>query len=287
MKTTKAASLVLASASSIWMAMPQNVMAKDSNTGSTPESSSIQQANRSVLKDFQRIDSLNTYTKNWNNEILTLQINSPVDDVYEKTHWARANDRGTISELKCDSMRQGSESRYLVSFGSGAYSTMRVLYYGNKTQTYIAATRTDLKDSALTRSIESWLIDLDFKKDNIQANRVTFKKVEDVVASFVFKPFMWSEKIRSEYRPRIEAAKSIEGEDFKLILDSYQIASGNKTGVGQLLAIKDYVAQGNHLTIKKWSWGKDVIITNVEQLRGFIQSSDPVIDIMDGKEFKN
>ncbi len=287
MKVTKVSNLVFVSGSYLWMAMSQHVMAMDTNAGGIIESHSIQGTNSTVFKDFLRVDSLNLYAQNPNEEILTLRIDSPVDKVYKLIDWGRANDRGTITNLKCDSLKLGLESRYLVHFSSGPYTECHILYYGNTRRTFLAFARIGGLDSVFTRRIESLLVDLDFKKDKIQANRITYEKVQNVLTVFAFKPFSWSEKIRFEYRPRIEANKSIDGEGLKAILNSYQIASGHATGIGQLLAIKDYIASGKHLMIMKWSRGKDVKIASIEQLRGFIQAYDPVIDIVNDKEFNN
>lgn len=98
---------------------------------------------------------------------------------------------------------------------------------------------------------------------------------------------MWSEKIRIEYRSKLKKESIIEGEFFRGILDSYQIASGYETGVGYLLALKDFVRSGHSLTIKDWMGTPAVKIENFDQLRVLVQKYDPVIDILQGEEFKN
>lgn len=98
---------------------------------------------------------------------------------------------------------------------------------------------------------------------------------------------MWSEKVKSELKAKLKDDDfKIEGERIRQILDSYQIASGHNTGVGQILALKESILEGQNIEIINWGWDKNIIITNIEQLRGFIQSFDPAIDIIANDDLK-
>jgi len=244
-------------------------------------------SNDTILNDFIRIDSLNLYRKDRNNEILTILINEDAKKVYQLINWQRANDRGLIKELKCDSVKSGFDSKYIIDFNENMYNKNKILYYGNNNQTLIIFARFYKQDSILNKKIDSLFLSYDFKNKLIKANSFIYDNLQGLLTDFAFKPFMWSEKIRFEYKTQLEKEKFIDGKQMQSIFDSYQIASGHNTGVGQLLAIKDFITSGHFLLVKNWRWNTDVKITSLEQLNGFIQSYDPVIDIIHGEEFKN
>lgn len=244
-------------------------------------------SNDTILNDFIRIDSLNLYRKDRNNEILTILINEDLINVCKIINWQQANNRGLISELKCDSLKTSFDSKYFYEFKQSVYKKNKILYYGNKNQTLIIFASFYNQDYILNKNIDSLFLCYDFKKEAIKANYFIYENLQGLLTDFVFKPFLWSEKIRSEYNTQLEKEKFIDGKQMQSIFDSYQIASGHNTGVGQLLAIKDFILSGQSLMIKNWKWNTDVKITSIEQLNGFIQSYDPVIDIIYGEEFKN
>ncbi|MBK9576520.1 MAG: hypothetical protein IPO40_05560 [Fibrobacteres bacterium] len=148
----------------------------------------------SVLGDFFRVDSLNVYAKDRNNEILTLRINAPVSKVYRLIDWKTANERGTLKDLRYDSLKSDSKLRYVIGFREGVHKESKILYCGHKDQTVIAFARMDVQDTALSRRVDTLFKVFDFQNGLIRANRLDYDAVKSTLTNFAFKPFIGSEK---------------------------------------------------------------------------------------------
>lgn len=247
---------------------------------------SFGQISDKIMNNFIRIDSLELYRKDKNTELLTMIIKEDIKKSLKLIDWQKASERGLINKVKEDSLKYHTNSKYFFDFKGNNYVKNKIMYFGNQNKTLIVFARFYKNDSILDKNIDSLFTSHKFDSKLIKANYKSYDNVQRLLKNFAFKPFLLSEKIRMEFSRKLYKEKFIEGNKLKSILDTYQISSGNKTSVGQLLAIKDFLLSGKTLIIKKWLWNKDIEINNVSQLQGFIQSYDPVIDILNGNEFK-
>lgn len=82
---------------------------------------------------------------------------------------------------------------------------------------------------------------------------------------------------RDELKAQLQQKRCISGLQMKLILDSYQIASGYATGLGALLLMDDFLKAGNTFIIEDWM-GSNVKISSVQELKEFTKRYDVYID---------
>ncbi|WP_188051738.1 hypothetical protein [Flavobacterium sp. GP15] len=238
-----------------------------------------------INNKYKKIDSLDLYRINRNSEIILLSTDKSINKIKIVSDWEKTLDRGLINKYIFDNSSKNGNEKYIFQFDVDSYSTIKILYCTDKTKTNIIVARLNNENLQLSRKIDTLFSNYDIK--NIENSKIKeVDKIETIISNFAFKPFLWSEKVRIEFKDELMNNNNIDDQKMKDILNSYQIASGNNTGIGQILAMKDFILGGNKIEIIKWLWDKNITITNIEQLRGFIQCYDPVIDIINNTEFK-
>jgi hypothetical protein len=233
--------------------------------------------------EFKYVDSLNIYRKDKNSEIIVFSIDKSLNEVKKNIFWEGAFQRGIITKYINDSYIINGIEKDVYQFDQGTYNRIKILYCGDHNKTDVIIARFDNQDISLSKKIDTLFLNYDIKNSEIKKN----PESETMISDFTFKPFSWIEKSRVEFRNELMNKNTIDAQKLKDILNSYQIASGYNSGVGQILAMKDFIVQGNKIIITNWLWDKNITIANIEQLRGFIQSYDPVIDIINNLEFKD
>lgn len=237
---------------------------------------------------YKYVDSLNIHRKDKNSEIILFSIDKSLNEVKRNNGWEKAYQRGIISKYTNDNYLINGIEKDVYQFDEGLYNRIKILYCGNSNKTDIIIARFYNQNIDLSKKIDTLFLNYDIKNiENIENSKI--KKIsesETIIQNFTFKPFSWIEKSRIEFRNELMNNNIIDSQKIKDALNSYQIASGYNTGVGQILAMKDFILEGNKIVIVKWLWDKNITITNIEQLRGFIQSYHPVIDIINNSEFK-
>ena len=234
---------------------------------------------------YEYVDSLDIYRQDKNSEIILLSIDKSLDEVTRNNGWERTHQRGIISKYTNNNYLINGIKKDVYQFDVGLENRIKILYCGNSNKTDIIIARFYNQNIELSKKIDTLFLNYDIK--NIENSKMKKKSdYETIISNFTFKSFSWIEKSRIEFRNELINNNIIDSQKIKDALNSYQIASGYSTGVGQILAMKDFILEGNKIIITKWLWDKNVTITNIEQLRGFIQSYDPVIDIINNSEFK-
>lgn len=234
---------------------------------------------------YEYVDSLDIYRQDKNSEIILLSIDKSLDEVTRNNGWERTHQRGIISKYTNNNYLINGIKKDVYQFDVGLENRIKILYCGNSNKTDIIIARFYNQNIELSKKIDTLFLNYDIK--NIENSKMKKKSdYETIISNFTFKSFSWIEKSRIEFRNELINNNIIDSQKIKDALNNYQIASGYSTGVGQILAMKDFILEGNKIIITNWLWDKNVTITNIEQLRGFIQSYDPVIDIINNSEFK-
>jgi len=238
------------------------------------------------LNDYHYIDSLNVYRKDKNNEIMFLILKEPVEKVFKVIDWDIPYNRGLITDKILNPIDKRGYEGYILDFAMNPYSKYKMLYLQKEDKTLFAIANLYSQDKDTDNKIDSLFSDYQYLENILKYKEIVYDELKPAILKFMDKIFLWSEKVRGDFREQLNKDKYITGEQMRLVLNSYQIASGYNTAVGQLLAIRDFFEKEGRLAIENWSFGKDVHIESIGQLRGFIQSYDPYIDIVDGEEFK-
>jgi hypothetical protein len=234
---------------------------------------------------YKYIDSLNIHRQDKNSEIILLGLDKSLTEIKRNNGWERAYQRGIISKYTNDNYLKNGIEKDIYQFDVGLYNRVKILYCGNSNKTIVIIARFYNQNIDLSKKIDTMFLNYDIKNiENSIINKVS--QSETIVSNFTFKPFSWIEKSRIEFRNELMNNTIIDSQKIKDVLNSYQIASGYNTAVGQILAMKEFILEGNKIIIVKWLSDKNITITNIEQLRGFIQNYDPLIDIVNNSEFK-
>ncbi len=224
-----------------------------------------------LTKDFKG------FARDGNNQIALLDSELPIDNLITIIDWNKQYERGLIKDLKEDTIFVGNYKGIKYDFKASMNFKITLVYVGSNSSSSVLICRTDISEPIIGISLRT----LDYVENKRTQTISEKESLVKTIGDFVFKPYSLSEKTRYHYLKYLTAGNGLIAEkDILNAIGAFQIASGHETGLGQLIALKEYLLSKNILSIKLDNGGS-LKIEDINQLNNYIKERDKSINILD------
>ncbi len=227
--------------------------------------------------DYSLKKEFKGFARDSNNQIVLLDTQLSLENLLAIIDWHKQYERGLIKDFNENEISVGKSKGVTFDFTASANFKITLVYVGGNSSSSVLISRTDISESIT--GIDLSTMDYVDNKRTLTLNDK--ESLQKAVGDFVFKPYSFSEKTRYHYMKYLKTSNGlIDEKDILNAMDAFQIASGHETGLGQLIAIKEYLMNKNKLSIKLENGGS-LKIEDINQLNDYIQERDKSINILD------
>ena len=224
-----------------------------------------------VTKDFKG------FARDGNNQILLLDTELSLDNLLAIIDWNKQYERGLIKDFKEDKILVGKSKGVKYDLRASMNFRITLVYVGSNSSSSVLICRTDISEPIKGISLGTM--------DYVENKRIQTKSEKEslvkTIGDFVFKAYSFSEKTRYHYLKYLTTSNGLIAEaDILNAIDAFQIASGHETGLGQLIALKEYLLSKKILNVRLGN-GSVLKIEDINQLNNYIKERDKSINILD------